>query len=129
MEGRAGCIWLFDMPFRIHDSLRGLLVSIEREDATSQEEPGSQQWKIRFSVELPRLGAIVAELFMRGSRVSAVFYVERETAFRVLDERLFQLRAGLEKRGFEVAVLRCHLGIVSDDRPEFLGQLSVDEKI
>lgn len=129
VDGRAGCIWLFDMPFRIHDSLRGLLVSIEREGAASQAESGAQQWKIRFSVELPRLGAIVAELYMRGSRVSAVFYVEQEAAFRALDERLFQLRIGLEKLGFEVSVLRCHLGIISADRPKFSGHLSVDEKI
>ncbi len=129
VDRRAGCIWLFDMPFRIHDSLRGLLVSIEREGAASQGESGAQQWKIRFSVELPRLGAIVAELYMRGSRVSVVFYVQQEAAFRALDEQLFQLRIGLEKLGFEVSVLRCHLGIISADRPKFSGYLTVDEKI
>lgn len=129
VDRRAGCIWLFDMPFRIHDSLRGLLVSIEREGAASQDKSGAQQWTIRFSVELPRLGAIEAELYMRGSRVSAVFHVEQERAYRVLDDRLFQLRGGLEARGFEVSVLRCHLGIVSPKRPKLPECITVDEKV
>jgi hypothetical protein len=125
---RSGSIWLFDMPYRIHDSLRGLLISIEREEAASKGQSESQQWKIRFSVDLPQLGVIEAELFMREHRVSVVFYVERETTFRVLDKRMFQLRFGLVKRGFEVSVLRCHLGSASTDRPKSLWNLVVDEK-
>jgi len=126
---RDGCIWLFDMPFRIRDSLHSLSVTIEREGTASQDQPESQEWIVLLSVSLPRLGTIEAELFLRESKVSAVFYLERERTFRLLDERLYQLRAGLESRGFKVSVLRCHQGKRLADGPNARWRQCVDEKI
>lgn len=110
VKERDGLFWLFDMPFRVRDSLSRLSVSIEREGSAPQDQPELQEWRIVFNIILPRLGTIEAELFVRGSKVSVVFYSQQERTILIMEERLPRIKAALQNRGLDLAVLRCQLG-------------------
>lgn len=129
MKQRDGLFWVFDMPFRVRDSVSRLWVSIEREGRAPEEEPELQEWKIVFNIILPRLGTVEAELFVRGTKVSVVFYSPRERTIQVMEERLPEIRAGLESKGLDLAVLRCQLGSRpgADKKPPWTE--CVDERI
>ncbi|NND68742.1 MAG: flagellar hook-length control protein FliK [Halioglobus sp.] len=110
--------WVFHVPFRLRDGVYGLSVTLGSEEAGGAgEEEESREWKALLSLELPRLGALEAEVFLREARVSAVIYPERDVARELLGAALPDLQSILEREGFEVGVLRVHAGPRSEAGP------------
>jgi hypothetical protein len=107
--------WALDLPFRTQADLCTLGVVIRREEGAAQGEEEAE-WKVWLQLVLPRLGAVGAEVFLRGARVSVVFYAKEQLALAAIDGALDALRATLEALAFEVAVLRVEQG--EPDFPE-----------
>jgi hypothetical protein len=126
---RDGFIWLLDLPFRVRGSLSWLSVSIEREGRDSEDEPELQEWRIVFNIVLPRLGTLEVEIFVRGAKISVVFYSQRELTIRIMEERLPVIKTALEKRGLELSVVRCQLGSRPEDSNRSHWSECVDERI
>ena len=110
VDERGGCVWTFDIPIRVQDAVHTAFLRVERENTTSDEDQEQQDWKVLLSVNLPKLGAIDAELYMRGTRVSVVIYAEKIEIAKLMNRSRHQLQSGLESQGLNVSVLRCHQG-------------------
>ncbi len=112
---QGGIYWALDLPFRLQGDLRTLGVVIRREGDAAQGEEEAE-WKVWLKLALPRLGEVGAEVFLRGARVSIVFYAQAQGALVAINGALESLRATLEALAFEVAVLRVEQGL--PDFPE-----------
>lgn len=109
--------WVFHVPFRMQGKLHGLSVTLASDDKGAGEDEEPREWRALLALDLPRLGELEAELFLRGNRVSAVIYSERPATLRRLDATLADLRTVLARAGFEVGVLRLHEGRRRDAEP------------
>ncbi len=106
---RPGGLWLFDMPFLVRGALRDLALTIEQREAREQEDEAlSKEWRAVIRVELPHLGPVEAELFLREQRVSVAIYAPKPEGARLLDRGLSVFRETLERCNLQVAVLRVH---------------------
>ncbi|MDX1735818.1 MAG: flagellar hook-length control protein FliK [Halioglobus sp.] len=113
-------IWVFHVPFRMRDELHGLSVSLRREPAAGDEQEQERQWKALLALDLPRLGSVEAEVFLRGSRVSAVFFSSHERTVRRLEGALALLEEALRGHAFDIGVLRVQRGpreTAADEQP------------
>ena len=107
---RPGARWLFELPVMFDELVHGLLISISQDSASKNEPEELQDWKVLLNVSLPVYGAIEAELFVRGNKVSVVVYAQQPTTVELLEAKLPRLRQGLEQCGLEVSVLLCRQG-------------------
>ncbi|GAB5452985.1 MAG: hypothetical protein Hals2KO_33130 [Halioglobus sp.] len=103
-------IWVFHVPFTLRDEMHRLSITLRREAADAGEEVPEREWKALLQLDLPRLGALEVEVFLRGVRVSAVFYSGRRSSVLSLQRALGKLEAVLRQHHFEVGVLRAHHG-------------------
>lgn len=120
-QERPGGLWLFDMPFRVQDTLRDLRLTIERREPSPDDKRSAdnesgdsavqqREWRVFIRVSLPQLGPLEAEMFLRGTRVSLVLYAQLVATVGRLESRLPMLRDAIEHCQLEVSVLRCQLG-------------------
>jgi len=109
-DERGGCMWLVHIPFQMDESVHCLSLSIEKDAAGPPQEPGDEEWNVLMNLDLPRLGVIEAELFLRGQKLSVVLFSEREDTARLMSNQVSHLRTALEGRGLEVSVLLSHQG-------------------
>lgn len=128
-DERGGCMWLLHIPFQLGDSAHCLSLSIARDSAGEGEQAGEEEWNVLLNLDLPALGAVEAELFLRRQKLSVVLFSERAETARLLEREGAQLRTALESRGLQVSVLLSHQGSRADRQPvESLGDC-VDESV
>ena len=108
-----------------------IALRIEREQTptAATEESEQQDWNILLNVNLPQLGAVEAELFMRGSKVSVVIHAEQAETAEQINCSLHQLKSGLESRGLNVSVLLCHKAKCSAAQLDAQGYMCVSEDV
>jgi hypothetical protein len=106
----GGAVWLFDVPFQLQEKLYSLSLRIERDGRQAQGEDDDEEknWNIVLSINLPQLGKIEAELFLRGSKVSVVMYSEQDDTAKMIANQLDSLKLGLQSRGLDVSVILSH---------------------
>ena len=121
--------WLFDMPFRLGDSVLALSIVMVRENHASAEGAEQHIWKILLSLTLPDKGEIEADLFLSGNKISVVMFVEHPETSRMINLLLPQLRTALERHELDVSVLLCHQGNRTPVDSSTPWNLSVDEKV
>lgn len=102
--------WTFDIPIRFKESIESLSLSVTRENRQAELNRESQEWKAYFSVTLPKLGLVEAELFLRGQKVSVVIFSEDPQTSELMGGQLDHLKVGLESRGLDVSVLHSRQG-------------------
>jgi hypothetical protein len=121
--------WLFDMPFRLGDAVLSLSIVMVRENDAGAEGTEPQAWKILLSLTLPGKGEIEADLFLNGTKVSVVMFVEHSETASMINLLLPQLRTALERHELDVSVLLCHQGNRAPADINTLWSLSVDEQV
>jgi hypothetical protein len=122
-------VWIFDIPFMMGDSVHKFSLTISREGGSNVASDEGQDWKVVLSLNLPKLGGIDAELFVRGSKVSVVIYSELEATAHAMDVQMDALRSGLESRGLNLSVLRCQQGSRGEETAASRWRDCVDEKV
>lgn len=103
--------WVFEIPVLQDGKADTISVEIEREAGAGQREPESQDWKVLLSLSTGQLGALQAELFLRGDKLSVVAYAEQAHTAQLLEDQLGALRNALESRGLLVSTLRSQQGL------------------
>ena len=98
-------VWSFEIPFQYKGEMTSLSLSIQRDDSSSEEPQDQQNWKARLSLDVVKLGPVEAEIFLRGQKISVVFFSEQSGAAKAIEQQMEQLQLGLESRGLEVSVL------------------------
>lgn len=106
--GQDTLYWVFQIPFRLGEQVHGLAITLARGAAGEEEE--QREWKALLALDLPWLGSIEAEVFLRGSRVSLVIYSQRGPSVGLLEAALPGLQAAFEAAGLQAGVLRVHHG-------------------
>ena len=104
--------WVFHVPFTLRDQLHALTITLAQEqtaDSGGDEEP--REWKALLDLKLPHLGKLEAEVYLRATRVSVVIYTAHAATQALLEAALEDLRNTLAAGGFEVGVVRVHLGL------------------
>ena len=104
--------WVFHVPFLLREQLCPLTITLAQEqaaDSSDADEP--REWKALLDLELPHLGKLEAEIYLRATRVSVVVYTEQAETQAMLETALQELRAALAAAGFEVGVVRVHPGL------------------
>ena len=102
---------------------------MKREGESSSTSSEHQDWRASLSVNLPVLGVIEAELFLRGQKVSVVIYSEDESTAKLMDGQLDRLKNGLESRGLDVSVLLCRQGSRVQEKSSVRLTKCVDEQV
>ena len=88
-----------------------LLIGLPREEAgepTGREKDESAT-RIVFLLELSRLGPVRAELAVRDRMIEGAFLVATSQTRSLIEKNLFLLTEALEKKGFHIRHLVCHL--------------------
>jgi len=96
--------WLFDIPFRLGDSLHNLDLELSKDErsAGSQDETDDMTWRAKLNLDLPGLGATEITLKLIASQLSIhVVSTQRSTLDMFLQAKP-GLDAGLESRGLEL---------------------------
>lgn len=99
-----------ELPLRWNDQPGMLRLQIEPDDAARHEENATPGWSVWLSFEPGDLGPVHCRLQLRGERVSAVFWAERETTAALLEENLGQLESGFRQEGLTPRRLHCRTG-------------------
>lgn len=108
-RAQDGWLCVFHVPFRMQDHLHGVSITLRREARATPAEP-EREWQALVVLDLPQLGALEVDVFLRGNRVSAVFYCQRDHAIHGMEAGMAGLTGALQGHGFEVGVLRVHRG-------------------
>ena len=96
--------WLFDIPFRLGDSLYSLDLELSKDEGNAgpQDETDDTTWRAKLNLDLPGLGATEITLKLLASQLSLhVVSTERSTLEMFLQAKP-GLYAGLESRGLEL---------------------------
>ena len=96
--------WLFDIPFRLGDSLYSLDLELSKDEGNAgpQDETDDTTWRAKLNLDLPVLGATEITLKLLASQLSLhVVSTERSTLEMFLQAQP-GLYAGLESRGLEL---------------------------
>ena len=99
--------WLFDIPFRLGDSLYSLDLELSKDEGNAgpQDETDDKTWRAKLNLDLPGLGATEITLKLLASQLSLhVVSTERSTLEMFLQAQP-GLYAGLESRGLELHML------------------------
>ena len=107
---QEGLRWVFELPYRQGDEYRSLPMVIEREAQGDDAESSPPGWQVELSFELPELGTIQAKIMVRGEKVSASLWAERDTIAQLADAELPVLETALMANGLEVGALVCRQG-------------------
>jgi len=102
--------WVFHVPFRAREHVHAVTVAVGHGGTGADDNDEAREWKALLDLDLPALGHLEAEVFLRERRVSVVIYVEREETRQLLALSLPALSARLEAEALEVGVVRVHAG-------------------
>ncbi|MCV6605123.1 MAG: flagellar hook-length control protein FliK, partial [Porticoccaceae bacterium] len=108
--GQDAVRWVFELPYRQGDEFHSMPMVIEREasgDDSAELEPG---WQVELAFELAELGPIQARVLLRGDKVSASLWAQRDDTAQLADAELPVLEAALEGSGLSVGALVCRQG-------------------
>jgi hypothetical protein len=96
--------WLFDIPFRLGDSLHSLDLELSKDEGSggSQDKTDDTTWRAKLNLDLPGLGGTEITLKLVANQLSLhVVSTERSTLEMFLQAKP-GLTAGLESRGLEL---------------------------
>ena len=107
--------WLFDIPVRYGSDIHPLEIRIDQEWVNDDKGEESQrdkvkQWSVMLTFNLPRLGALYAQLTVLDNAVSAKLWAEEASTLAQAQASLEQLRQQLQSQGVEVKQLQCLSG-------------------
>lgn len=107
--------WLFDIPVRYGSDIHPLEIRIDQEWVNDDKGEESQrdkvkQWSVMLTFNLPRLGALYAQLTVLDNAVSAKLWAEEVSTLTQAQASLEQLRQQLQSQGVEVKQLQCLSG-------------------
>jgi hypothetical protein len=130
-DDRGNCSWLIHLPLQLGEGVHDLSLAISRDGSGSADgqDKRPQEWRAQLSLDLPLLGPIEAELYLRAGKVAAVIYSQQADTARLMEAQLGQLRKGLESRGLEVSVLLSHQGARSAEQPSPKLDTCLDERV
>lgn len=96
--------WLFDIPFRLGDSLHNLDLELSKDEgsAGSQDETDGMTWRAKLNLDLPGLGATEITLKLIASQLSIHVVSTQRSTLEMFLQAKPGLDAGLESRGLEL---------------------------
>jgi hypothetical protein len=111
-EATAPALWIAELPFQGPRGLETLGLHVEREPTSAPETITTPPvWRIVLRLELGETGAMHALLQMRGRRVGATLWAERNETFHAARDRLEELAGMLRQKGVEIETLDCRHGV------------------
>jgi len=106
--------WLFELPMRGRGGFDVLQIRIAA--AASEHRAGDGvAWTIAIAMDLPALGAIGADIALRGNRIRVALWAELSAVARRLESSLAALTGSLQAQGLIVEHAACRYG--SPQRP------------
>ena len=96
--------WLFDIPFRLGDSLHTLDLELSKDERSSgpQDETDDTTWRAKLILDLPGLGATEITLKLLASQLSLHVVSTQRSTLEMFLQAKPGLTAGLESRGLEL---------------------------
>ena len=93
--------------------LAQILLKFPREDGAAsqgvEKKESDQQYSIFMLLEMSSLGAIRAELVLKGKRIQGLFVVERKTTAESIETHLSSFSSMLVDRGFTIGYMGCQV--------------------
>lgn len=108
-------VWTLELPLRREGGYDGLQLRIEEQPGGSDSvAPADRVWRVLMSLEIDALGPIHALLHLRGVRLAATLWAERESTLVAVRGALDELGATLGAAGAEVTRIECQAGRPAD---------------
>jgi hypothetical protein len=110
-EGASERHLAMDVPVQAGERLENVDVRLKRYRGGRTACPGENLWLIRLQFELQALGSLEAELRLRDdASLSARFWASEPATARLIDARLPDFAASLNRQGIRVDNLNCRHG-------------------
>lgn len=106
-------VWQLELPIRVADQTRDLVLRIER-DGTAREAHTAATWAVNLAFAFETIGSVQCRVALAGERISATFWCERAATHATVERRLPDLRTAFAAQGLEVV----HLAGVLGDPPQ-----------
>ena len=126
---QEGVRWVFELPYRQGEEYHSLPMVIEREATADEPDQLEAGWQVTLSVELPQLGVVEARILVRGEKVSASLWAERDSTAQLANTELPALETALEANGLEVGALVCRHGQQRADNGAAGGDSLLDYRV
>lgn len=96
--------WLFDIPFRLGDSVHSLDLELSKDEASAgpQDEADGTTWRAKLNLDLPGLGATEITLKLVANQLSLHVVSTQRSTLEMFLQAKPGLNAGLESRGLEL---------------------------
>ena len=96
--------WLFDIPFRLGDSLHSLDLELSKDEGSAglQDATDDTTWRAKLNLDLPGLGATEITLKLLASQLSLHVVSTQRSTLEMFLQAKPGLTAGLESRGLEL---------------------------
>lgn len=108
----AAPAWLFELPMRGRGGFDVLQIRIA---PAALERGDDAAWSIALAMDLPALGAIGADVVLRGNRIRVALWAELSAVARRIESSLASLANQLHAEGLIVEHVACRYG--SPERP------------
>ncbi|WIO73567.1 flagellar hook-length control protein FliK [Porticoccaceae bacterium LTM1] len=107
---QAGQRWVVELPVWHGEEFRPVELVIERDGHREDQDPAQLGWRVELEVNLPELGSVQAKVLIRGEKVSAALWAERESTAQLAQQAISVLETSLINAGLEVGALSCRQG-------------------
>jgi hypothetical protein len=96
--------WLFDIPFRLGDSLHSLDLELSKDEGSAglQDATDDTTWRAKLNLDLPGLGTTEITLKLVASQLSLHVVSTQRSTLEMFLQAKPGLTAGLESRGLEL---------------------------
>lgn len=109
---QAGQRWVVELPVWCGEEFRSVDLVVERDGHREDQDSTQLGWRVELEVDLPELGSVQAKVLVRGEKVSAVLWAERDSTALLAQQAITVLEASLINAGLEVGALTCRQGKV-----------------
>lgn len=110
-DGSGERQFALDLPVRVGERHENVTLEVRRHRPAASVEAAEGYWCIRLHFDLDELGPLDAELYLGDNgRLNARFWTREVTTVQLIETRLAQLSAALERQGLNVDGLHCRQG-------------------
>ena len=102
--------WTLELPLAWGEELGMAQFQISR-DGSSKGRDADREWSMKFAINFSAIGEVGAHVSLRGGRVGALLWAERDETAALLQDHLDELTGALEGRGLEPGAIRVRHGI------------------
>ncbi|WP_160300136.1 flagellar hook-length control protein FliK [Devosia limi] len=108
--GRGAADWSTDLPVMIGTHQTLMQLQIHRDAKNGDEAEGERGWQLRFALDIPALGAVGAQVSLRGTSSGVMLWAAEPETVAAIEAALPELTRSLTNIGLRPGTVFCRHG-------------------